>query len=173
MFRPQEHLKLLYIAQPRLLISSWTSIRLPREISDSAIQSRRVESDVAMMYFRRRSRSDNQLSVTAERCEDLGVADLSMIQDAPVQVTDARLLEAIGAERARCRVRGYISPQVGFELQLSAADWNGKFIEVGCGGFCGHIDDWMNTSPYCGTRDETAGIGIQERCLRRGGRIAF
>src|SRR5262249_31708589 len=39
---------------------------------------------------------------------------------------------------AYCQVRGYVQPQVGFELLLPVTGWNGKFIEIGCGGYCGN-----------------------------------
>jgi len=87
------------------------------------------------------------ISVPEEQCKNLETADLAASEDAPVQVTDTKLVESIDGERAYCRVRGYISPQVGFELQLPAADWNGKFIEVGCGGFCGNIDEARCSDP--------------------------
>lgn len=82
----------------------------------------------------------NASAALAEQCRRLETADLSGIQDAPVQVTEAKLVEAIDGLPARCQVRGYVSPQVGFELQLPATAWNGKFIELGCGGFCGSIE---------------------------------
>ena len=39
-----------------------------------------------------------------------------------------------------CQVEGYVAPQVGFGIVLPDTHWNGKFIEVGCGGFCGSFD---------------------------------
>lgn len=37
-----------------------------------------------------------------------------------------------------CRVRGTIAGRVGFELRLPA-QWNGRFMMAGCGGFCGEL----------------------------------
>jgi feruloyl esterase len=40
---------------------------------------------------------------------------------------------------AYCQVTGYVAPRVGFEIRLPAEEWNGKLLEVGCGGDCGYI----------------------------------
>jgi feruloyl esterase len=47
---------------------------------------------------------------------------------------------AAGGLPAYCRVLGYVRPAINFELRLPLADWNGKFYEAGCGGFCGALD---------------------------------
>ena len=76
----------------------------------------------------------------AARCDDLLSADLSEVPDAPTQVTDAALVVAKGGKAdtpARCEVQGYVAPDVGFALWLPADGWNGKFLELGCGGSCG------------------------------------
>lgn len=72
-----------------------------------------------------------------EACQALQTTDFSGIQDAPTQVMEAGVFEASAEAPAHCLVQGYIAPQVGFELQLPTTAWNGKFIEVGCGGYCG------------------------------------
>jgi len=41
---------------------------------------------------------------------------------------------------AYCRVLGYVRPAINFEVRLPLAGWNGKFLEAGCGGFCGTLD---------------------------------
>lgn len=41
---------------------------------------------------------------------------------------------------AYCRVLGYVRPAINFEVRLPLRDWNGKFYEAGCGGFCGTLD---------------------------------
>ena len=80
-----------------------------------------------------------------ERCMALKRADFSGILDAPAQVDDAKVEEARADSPAYCDVQGYIAPSVGFELQLPLEGWNGKFFEVGCGGFCGR----PNEGSYC------------------------
>jgi feruloyl esterase len=46
---------------------------------------------------------------------------------------------------ARCEVTGYVASSVGIKLDLPVA-WNGKFMEVGCGGHCGVLDG--NSLPW-------------------------
>ena len=74
------------------------------------------------------------------QCKGLPGADFSGINDASTQVTDAKVEDAAAGAPAYCKVQGYVSPQVGFELRLPLTNWNGKFMEVGCGGFCGDTD---------------------------------
>lgn len=40
---------------------------------------------------------------------------------------------------AHCRVSGYVSPNIRFELRLPAAAWNQRLLMVACDGFCGFV----------------------------------
>lgn len=73
----------------------------------------------------------------AKHCQSLSSEDFSQIQDATSQVTDAKLIAADGDVPAYCELRGYVIPNIGIELKLPVANWNGKFLEMGCGGYCG------------------------------------
>jgi feruloyl esterase len=95
---------------------------------------------------------------SAASCAGLAGDDLLRLQDAPARVTEATLIETENGLPAHCRVRGYINPQIGFEILLPAVSWNEKFIEVGCRGFCGSIDpiactDALRRSYACITSD--------------------
>lgn len=70
-------------------------------------------------------------------CKALESTDFAGIQDAPTQVMEAAEVAAAGEIPAHCHVQGYVAPQIGFELKLPTSTWNGKFIEIGCGGYCG------------------------------------
>lgn len=76
-------------------------------------------------------------SSSSTACAALASSDFSNLQDAPTQVMEAGVVAAVGEVPAHCHVQGYVAPQVGFELQLPASGWNGKFVEIGCGGWCG------------------------------------
>jgi len=54
-----------------------------------------------------------------------------------MQVTQASLVPASAGRPAYCRAVGYVAPNVGFEIWLPASHWNHKFLEIGCGGYCG------------------------------------
>lgn len=71
-------------------------------------------------------------------CEALAKRDFSAVQDAPTQIMDTSLAQASAERPVHCLARGYISPQIGFELRLPLT-WNGKFVELGQGGFGGAI----------------------------------
>jgi Tannase and feruloyl esterase len=74
------------------------------------------------------------------QCKALSGVDFSGIKDAPTQITGSKVVEAAAGAPAYCKVQGYVAPQVGFELRLPLSNWNGKFMEVGCGGFCGDLN---------------------------------
>jgi hypothetical protein len=72
-------------------------------------------------------------------CQALMSQDFSHVQDAPLQLTEARVVPAQGKTPAYCRVTGYVWPQVGIEMHLPMSAWNGKFMEVGDGGYGGDM----------------------------------
>lgn len=71
------------------------------------------------------------------QCEALKAENLSGIPDAPTHILSAKLVDVSANKPAYCEVEGNIAPQVGILMWLPAEKWNGKFLEVGCGGFCG------------------------------------
>jgi Tannase and feruloyl esterase len=75
----------------------------------------------------------------ANSCKALRSANFTGLQDAPTQIVDTRVVEAISKSPAYCRVQGYVMPQVGFELRLPIEHWNGKLLEVGDGGWGGDM----------------------------------
>ena len=85
------------------------------------------------------SRAEAQAQgAAAAPCEGLVHDEFSDVIDAPAYVTLAKLVapdDTVAVEY--CEVRGYIAPTVEFVLRLPAAHWNGKLLELGCGGACG------------------------------------
>jgi hypothetical protein len=82
-------------------------------------------------------------------CAKLLHADLRGIPGAPATVTGAKVVPAddtlpetwnrSGAPEY-CDVTGYVQPQIQFELRLPTRTWNGRYLQTGCGGFCGDIN---------------------------------
>lgn len=60
------------------------------------------------------------------------------IPDAATRVTSATVVPA-GAEPAHCDVRGVIEPAIGFQLKLPTETYQGRYLQYGCGGFCGML----------------------------------
>src|SRR5688572_29034615 len=83
------------------------------------------------------TRSADADQVAAERCTAIRSADLSMLQDAPTQIIETKLVTRSDAAPGYCEVSGYVSPSFGFLLRLPLESWNGKFLEHGCAGSCG------------------------------------
>jgi hypothetical protein len=91
----------------------------------------------------RATSGDDTDIAAAGQCTAVQHVDFSGIQDAPTQVTAARLIELKG-DPVYCQVQGYVSPQIRFEIRLPVNNWNGKFVETGCAAACGIIYiDWL------------------------------
>lgn len=92
-------------------------------------------------------------------CESLTGRAIERIPDAPtriysgqpqaatevtIEASVAGSTDRIGKHAklpAHCLVRGYIGPQVSFEIRLPSREaWNGKYEQVACGGFCGRVN---------------------------------
>jgi feruloyl esterase len=72
-------------------------------------------------------------------CETLKSLDLSGVADQPAHVERAAPSAFNGAEV--CAVAGYVEPAVRFLVRLPLQDWDGRFLQAGCGGLCGRIPD--------------------------------
>jgi feruloyl esterase len=80
------------------------------------------------------------LSLAQTTCENmLRTVGLEQLPDAPTSLTAAEAIAASDDLPAHCRIRGYVAPQVRFELRLPITDWNQKLLMQGCGGLCGDI----------------------------------
>lgn len=68
------------------------------------------------------------------RCAELGSREFSgLLVDATAAVTDREDLPGF------CQIQGTIEPNIGFEARFPLADWNGKYYQSGCGGYCGMV----------------------------------
>jgi feruloyl esterase len=76
-----------------------------------------------------------------------GVPDFSQIPDAPARVSSATVVGATATAPELCDVKGYVAPQVQFELKLPTKSYQGRYLQAGCGGFCGSITP--TTFPAC------------------------
>ncbi len=88
----------------------------------------------------------SELQVMA-KCEALESSELATVQDAPTRINTAKLVETSDGAAPYCEVEGYVAPSVGILMRLPI-QWNGKFLEVGCGGFCGmYTFIWLCNAP--------------------------
>jgi feruloyl esterase len=70
-------------------------------------------------------------------------AALALVKLPHVRITDVERVEAKLDVPAFCRVQGEAQPtsdsQIGFEVWLPEKDWNGRYYQLGSGGFAGSI----------------------------------
>ncbi len=81
---------------------------------------------------------DSQLS-GALPCAKLVDEAFTISDQAPLSILAAKLVPADDGSGEYCAVNGYIQPQIQFEVRLPTKGWNGRYFQVGCGGFCGVI----------------------------------
>jgi feruloyl esterase len=67
------------------------------------------------------------------------IGDYADVEDAPSQVTAAKVVPTTDDVPSFCQIKGYSTPRIGFELNLPVENWNGKFLYHGCFGVCGVI----------------------------------
>lgn len=73
-------------------------------------------------------------------CAALAGTDLSAELGVPARIEAAAVL----AERRPapvCHVKGVLRGTIGFEAWLPIERWTGRYLQIGCGGLCGRIND--------------------------------
>ncbi|MGJ8562794.1 MAG: tannase/feruloyl esterase family alpha/beta hydrolase [Alphaproteobacteria bacterium] len=56
-----------------------------------------------------------------------------------LQITSSKALTDTGELPPYCQIKGTIAPNIGFEARLPLSDWNGRYLQTGCGGYCGIV----------------------------------
>jgi Tannase and feruloyl esterase len=67
-------------------------------------------------------------------CADLKDATFALPGEAPARIN------SVAIENGHCTVKGYVAPQVGFEIRLPIDNWTQRMLFTGCGGFCGQAN---------------------------------
>ncbi len=70
-------------------------------------------------------------------CARLALMDFTQIPGAPTEVTSAATVTIDGA--SYCEVKGEQPPQLQFDLRLPVSTWTGRYVQEGCGGYCGAV----------------------------------
>jgi hypothetical protein len=78
-------------------------------------------------------------SAPANPCSALTQRDFAAIPDAPTALFSAQVVPAKAQTPEYCEVKGYVTPQVQFEVRLPTQNWNRRYLQVGCGGYCGSL----------------------------------
>jgi Tannase and feruloyl esterase len=72
-----------------------------------------------------------------QACSDLASVDLGAIAGSGSRVTSAIEISAHGIPT--CAVEGVLHPTIGFKVILPTQSWTQRYLQVGCGEFCGLI----------------------------------
>ena len=75
-----------------------------------------------------------------ESCSALAQADFSAVPGASTTIVSATSVAASSnplGDYAACEVTGLIAPQIQFQLMLPTENYQGKYLQLGCGGYCG------------------------------------
>ncbi|WP_191756251.1 tannase/feruloyl esterase family alpha/beta hydrolase [Komarekiella delphini-convector] len=65
--------------------------------------------------------------------------DFASLRDAPTAILSAQVIPATAQTPEYCEVKGYVTPQIQFEVRLPTQNWNRRYLQVGCGGYCGSL----------------------------------
>ena len=87
-------------------------------------------------------------------CGTLQQADFSTIPGAPASIMSTQIISATDTQPEYCAVYGLIASQIQFKLWLPTAGWNERYLQVGCGGYCGSTDP--SEQCYTGLADNFA-----------------
>jgi Tannase and feruloyl esterase len=81
-------------------------------------------------------------------CKSLVSADISPAVGSPTHISTAMpVLD--GNPAPYCDVKGYVDPQVKFELRLPLTTWTQRFVQTGCGGLCGMLAIHLENDQGC------------------------
>nr|WP_315787541.1 tannase/feruloyl esterase family alpha/beta hydrolase [Fischerella sp. JS2] len=78
-------------------------------------------------------------STPSNPCSVLTQRDFAAIPDAPTAILSTQVVPATAQTPEYCDVKGYVTPQIQFEVQLPTQNWNRRYLQVGCGGYCGSL----------------------------------
>ena len=64
---------------------------------------------------------------------------LVTIRGNPTSIDTATDVAASGSNPEYCDIKGMIAPQTHFEMKLPDKTWQGRYLQNGCGGYCGAV----------------------------------
>ena len=82
---------------------------------------------------------EGQLGVVTPQmeCAHLATRQVEALPGEIATLGSATVVAATATAPEYCRVIGLITPQHQFELRLPTTTWTQRFLQTGCGGFCG------------------------------------
>ena len=75
------------------------------------------------------------------------LTDLAANPQYPTAIASSTDVPAASGNPEYCDVKGMIAPQTHFDLKLPVGSWQGRYLQNGCGGYCGTVGN--QTFPSC------------------------
>ncbi|MEG3614301.1 tannase/feruloyl esterase family alpha/beta hydrolase [Isoptericola haloaureus] len=79
------------------------------------------------------------VTLAAADCTAMAGTTITAPDDAEESGTLSAVVETAEVVDGSCALSGTAGGTVGFTLQLPLEDWNGRYFQTGCGGFCGYV----------------------------------
>jgi Tannase and feruloyl esterase len=76
-----------------------------------------------------------------------GLTDLAANPHYPTAIASSTDVAAAQGNPEYCDIKGMIAPQTHFELELPVHSWQGRYLQNGCGGYCGTVS--TQSFPSC------------------------
>lgn len=96
-------------------------------------------------------------------CAALGRGDFADVKEGPARVLSSATEPAAGQRAEFCLVKGYVAPNIHFELRLPTRGYTGRYLQGGCGGNCGRIPS--EVTPQCDNEQAVSGafaVGFED-----------
>jgi hypothetical protein len=84
--------------------------------------------------------ADSAVIAPATSCATIGQEDFSTLPGASTTILSAMPVSASSntlGDYPGCEISGLIAPQIQFQLMLPTQHYQGKYLQLGCGGYCG------------------------------------
>ncbi len=100
-----------------------------------------------MTAFAASAGKDLGVVAPAQLCSDLTKTDLTNIGGAGSSITSAK--EETANKTQMCTVEGILAPAIKFTVKLPIATYTQRYMQLGCGGLCGHISLEVGAADGC------------------------
>jgi len=88
-------------------------------------------------------------------CAALAGHEFPQVKDGPARILSAEVEVARAGRAEFCLVKGYVAPNIQFELRLPTSGYSGRYLQLGCGGSCGIIPGFI--MPACENKPAFSG----------------
>ena len=92
--------------------------------------------------------ADLKVVLPSGPCSDLANARIAMPADAALHISAAVEVRDDGPS-PYCKVTGFVSPEVRFEVRLPMNTWTQRLVQTGCGGLCGNLNIRLGNAASC------------------------